>query len=122
MPHSKTILIAEDDALLRLVAVDVFEDAGYEVLEAANATEALFVLNKRSDVAALFTDVEMPGGINGFSLARQCRSMLPDISVVISSGHREPSRDDLPIAAKFIPKPYDPNAIVATINELIGCD
>src|ERR1700729_531842 len=84
------ILIVEDEALVRLSAVDMLEDAGFRMIEAVNSEQALELLAADSDVQLLFTDVNMPGTIDGLALARQVRDRWPHIGIMIASGKRTP--------------------------------
>jgi CheY-like chemotaxis protein len=105
------ILVVEDEALVRMNLVDVLEDAGFKVIEAAHADEATRVLSAVTGIDAVVTDVEMPwGSINGFELARQIRANRQEIGVLIASGRAAPSRATCPrepcsSASRFIPKP-----------------
>jgi CheY-like chemotaxis protein len=100
------VLVVEDEGLVRMLAVDMLEEAGFVVAEAATADEALAILESRSDIAALFTDVDMPGSMNGFALAQRVAERWPAMRVVITSGRFTPGRDDVPEAGLFVPKPY----------------
>src|SRR3712207_4880032 len=103
-PHPRAlILVVEDEALVRMTLVDVLEDAGFKVIEAANADEALRVLSAVTGIDAVITDVEMPrGSINGFELARRVRSEREDIGILIASGRAAPKAGDLPEGALFL--------------------
>lgn len=121
MPSSKpAILVVDDEALVRMVATDYFEDAGYEVIEAANGAAALALLQERADIRAVFTDVQMPGTPDGFVLARRAREMCPDCAIVVVSGRQWPSPDDLAEGARFLTKPYKGPAVVSMIDQMIG--
>ena len=114
------VLVAEDEPLVRMVAVDILEDAGCAVLEAANAEAALSVLHQRSDVQVLVTDVEMPPGpLDGFDLARLTREQFPHIGVVIVSGKVSPRPGDLPSGAHFVQKPYSATSLTRLVHETI---
>jgi CheY-like chemotaxis protein len=114
------VLVAEDEVLVRMMTVDVLEEAGYAVLEATNTEAAPSVLDERSDVQVLVTDVEMPPGpLNGIDLARLTRERFPHIGVVIVSGKVRPSPDDLRIGARFIPKPYCATKLARVVQEIM---
>jgi CheY-like chemotaxis protein len=113
-----TVLIVEDEPLVRALAVDVLEEAGFDVLEAATADYALVVLEKREDICVLLTDVDMPGSLNGFQLARIVQDHFHRVRVVIVSGKARPTRDDIAPEAVFIPKPYKLSEIVQTVEAL----
>jgi CheY-like chemotaxis protein len=113
--------VVEDEALVRMTLVDVLEDAGFKVVEAAHADEALRVLEALSDIDALVTDVEMPrGSIDGFELARRVRTGRQEIGVLVASGRAAPGLDDLPYGALFIGKPVHPATLVRLIRSLLG--
>ncbi len=115
------IIVSEDEWLVRMFAADFLDEAGFDVLEAANADEALMLLRTRPDVQAIVTDVEMPNGsINGFELARRARERLPGLAILIVSGRAVPEPDDLPDDARFLAKPYHPMAVLASLNEMIA--
>ena len=114
------VLVVEDEPLVRMYAVDVLEDAGLSVVEAADADAALAVLEQRSDIAVLFTDVRMPGALDGFALARIVNERWPGIMILITSGHFRPDHDDVAAPGTFIPKPYPPAKVVSAIRSLAG--
>jgi CheY-like chemotaxis protein len=119
-PVRPLILVVEDEALVRMTLVDVLEDAGFEVIEAAHADEALRVLSAVSGIHAVVTDVEMPrGSINGFELARQVRASQREIGVLIASGRAAPKPGDLPDGALFIGKPVHPESLVKLLKTLL---
>jgi CheY-like chemotaxis protein len=116
---SKTpaVLIVEDEPLVRLGAVRAIEDAGFEVIEAANADEAIRILENRSDIRVVFTDIHMPGSIDGLKLAHAVRDRWPPIKIIVTSGHGLVSEDDLPAGGRFFAKPYDSAQITDTIRD-----
>jgi CheY-like chemotaxis protein len=103
------VLLVEDEPLVRLVTSDVLLDAGFRVIEAANAGEALAVLESGIVVDVLLADVDMPPGINGYTLAHQVRERWPELEILITSGRQWPGEGDLPAGAAFLAKPC-PNA------------
>jgi CheY-like chemotaxis protein len=121
-PHTRPlILVVEDEALVRMTLVDVLEDAGFKVIEAVHADEALRVLKAVSSIDAVVTDVEMPrGSIDGFELARRVRTDRQEIGVLIASGRAAPKPGDLPDGALFIGKPVHPETLVRLIERLLG--
>jgi CheY-like chemotaxis protein len=115
------ILVVEDETLLRMLAGDILtEDAGYRVIEAVNADEALILLESRHDVRLVFTDVNMPGALNGFALARIVDMRFPGIKVIVTSGLARPGVGDLPKGKQFLPKPYAPSALITMVQEMLG--
>jgi CheY-like chemotaxis protein len=91
---------------VRIMAADMLEDAGFTVLAAASADEACAILEDRDDIAVLFTDIEMPGSMNGFALAALAAKRWPHIRLVITSGRCRPASHEVPDHGKFVPKPY----------------
>lgn len=120
VPLSATdvLLVVEDEAILRMMAVDMFEDAGFTVLEAASGEQALALLRTHA-VAGIFTDVDLSGSIDGFSLARIVHDQHPDAAIIVVSGYREPQKRDLPPEARFVSKPYDLAAVIETLHEML---
>ncbi len=114
------VLVVEDEFLLRMDAVDVISAAGFEVLEAANADQAIEILESRFDISVVFTDIQMPGSMDGLRLAKAIRGRWPPIKIVTTSGHVNVSHGDLPEGGRFLPKPYSPRQITSILRELIG--
>jgi CheY-like chemotaxis protein len=114
------VLIVEDEFLLRMDAVDIIAAAGFEVVEAANADQAIEILEARSDITVIFTDIQMPGSMDGLKLARAVRGRWPPIKIVATSGHVHVSETDLPEGGRFLPKPYSPVQVTGVLRELIG--
>lgn len=113
------VLVVDDEPLLRLINVDMLSDAGFEVLEAADAEEALRLLEMTDDIQVVFTDVEMPGHIDGFALADRIGIMWPQIGVVITSGRRLPDHAMNAPARCFVPKPYQVSRVVELIDAFV---
>ena len=114
------VLVVEDEPLVRMTAVDELDDAGFPVLEAKNADEALAVLEAHSDeVQVLFTDVDMPGSMNGMALAEQVYRRWPHVLLLISSGHARPRPDEIPDHGHFLPKPYRAATLVRHITQMM---
>jgi two-component system, response regulator PdtaR len=117
------VLLVEDEALVRMMAADVLrEEGGFKVVEVVNAEEALTVLEATADVRALVTDVEMPGSLDGFTLARVVKQAWPHIGIVVTSGRMAPGSNDLPSGALFVPKPYRPAALVTAVRAVLPTD
>jgi CheY-like chemotaxis protein len=109
---SHTILIVEDEPLLRMITAEVLEEAGYSVVEAVNASEALELLDARADFSLMITDVRMPGELNGYSLSRLVRMKYPKLPIIVLSGDSVPGDGDLPFGALFMPKPVSPSELL----------
>jgi two-component system, response regulator PdtaR len=112
------VLLVEDEPLVRMLGTDVLEDAGFKVIEAENGDAAVTVLEARTDVQVLFTDVDMPGSLDGLALAWLARERWPQVAIVIVSGKVRPGPGDMPPGGHFVPKPYQPNAVVELIRDL----
>ena len=119
MPRRPTVLIVEDEFLIAISASAVFERAGFDTIEASNADEAIAVLQER-DVDLIFTDIRMPGSMDGLRLARHVRDRWPPIKIMVTSGHHLVQNGDLPDGGVFLPKPYTDAAIFAAISRLEG--
>jgi CheY-like chemotaxis protein len=119
MPRAKAVvLIVEDEALIRIAAANFVEDAGFEVLEAANADEAVVLLETRADIRIVFTDVDMPGSMDGIKLAAAVRRRWPPVEIIVTSGAVNVRVDDLPERGVFFRKPYNEREIVATMQRM----
>jgi len=118
---SETILVVEDDARVRRVAVARLEDMNYRVLQAENASAALRMLAAHPEVALLFTDIVMPGGMSGDELAREARRLMPDLKIILTSGFAEPSVAvrELAAEASWLKKPYSAMELAVRIRELL---
>ena len=113
-----TVLVVEDVGLIRMDALDALEDAGFSTLEAANADEALDILRTREDIDVVFTDVNMPGSMDGLGLMKQLAEERPDIGVIVASGKERPSASSLAPRTRFFAKPYAFSRIIEAINSL----
>ena len=115
-----TVLIVEDDPLIRWSGAETLADAGFDVLEAASADEALEVLEARDDIHVLFTDIDMPGRLDGLELARIAHQRWPWMRIIVASGRREPQHRRMPQNGVFISKPYAPEEIVRDIDAMLA--
>jgi DNA-binding NtrC family response regulator len=117
---SAVVLIVEDEFLLRMAAVDFIAEAGFQVLEAKNADDAVRLLESRDDIRLVFTDIDMPlGSMNGLKLAHAVRDRWPPIAIIVVSGHRIPDEGDMPLHGRFFTKPYNEQAMVATMHDML---
>jgi CheY-like chemotaxis protein len=114
------ILVVEDEFLLRMDAAEMVAAAGFAVVEAANADEAIEILETRSDIAVVFTDIQMPGTMDGLRLARAVRGRWPPIKIVATSGHLTVTETDLPEGGRFLPKPYSAVDVTCVLREVIA--
>jgi CheY-like chemotaxis protein len=116
------VLVVEDEVLLRMNAVDMIEAAGFDVLEASNADEAIEILEARQDVRVMFTDIQLGGSMDGLKLAAAVRGRWPPIKIVATSGHVNVQANDLPDGGRFLPKPYSSSQIAATLREMVASE
>ncbi|MGA2410987.1 MAG: response regulator [Candidatus Binataceae bacterium] len=114
------VLIVEDEFLVRMSAVAMIEDAGFEVLEAGDADEAITMLESRSDIRLVFTDIQMPGSMDGLKLAAAVKGRWPPIKIIATSGRHLIRDSDLPEGALFLSKPYTSEGISILLHELTG--
>lgn len=112
------ILIVEDDKLQKLLAVDLVEEAGFVAIEACDADEAVAILETRSDIVLVLTDINMPGSMDGLKLAHAVRSRWPPIKIIVVSGRGLAS--ELPKDVLFFAKPYQTDAMISEIRSLIA--
>lgn len=113
----KFVLVVEDEPLLRMLAVAVVEEAGFDAIEAWDADEAVRVLEGRDDIA-IATDIEMPGSLDGRKLAAAIRDRWPPIHIIVTSGHVEVHGSTLPEGAVFFTKPYDAEQVASTLRHM----
>ena len=119
-PTKPTVLIVEDEMLLRMRAVDMVEDAGFTALEAVNADDALTLLESRSDIELLFTDIQMPGSMNGLKLAHAVHVRWPSIKIILVSGQVSPNEKERPAESLFFGKPLEIQQMIAELQRMIG--
>ena len=111
------ILVVEDEPLLRMTAVDILEDAGFTVEEASSSREALAILRRAPDFHVLFTDVHMPGEMDGLALAHLAAREFPSVGVIIVSGHKRLEAHEMPRGATFLAKPYEARKVIHHIHQ-----
>jgi two-component system, response regulator PdtaR len=112
------VLIVEDDILIRIDAIDMIRSGGFEAVEAKDADEAIEILERRLDITVVFTDINMPGSMDGLKLAAAIRGRWPPIKILATSGEAKISADDLPSGSRFLTKPYSAREVVGTLREL----
>jgi len=118
MTKQPVVLVVEDDMFLRMTAVEIIEMAGFTVLQAATADEAMRVLETHDDVSVVFTDVQMPGSMDGLKLARAVRGRWPPIKIIATSGRINIRAGELPDGGRFLPKPYSSTQITSALQQL----
>ncbi len=114
------VLVVDDEVIVRMLACDILEAGGYDALEAVNAQEALVLLDARPDIALVFTDVDMPGEINGLGLARLATLRAPSLPILITSGATVVSKADIPLNGRFLQKPYTPSVLLELVEAMIS--
>ncbi len=119
-PDAPFAVVVEDEMLIRFDAAGILAEAGFRTLDAQTADEAIpLIVENETEVGLLFTDVDMPGSMNGFALARHVAEMWPGIGILVVSGRVEPGPGELPEGAVFISKPFSPQTIHDRINALL---
>jgi len=117
------LLVVEDDFLVRLTMADALTDGGFEVIEAGDAREALGMICERNDISAMLTDINLPGGEDGFALARAVRVIRPDLPVVYASGRYTAAETGKSVdGSRFLAKPFAPSLAADVIRDLIALD
>ena len=112
------VLVVESEALIRMSAIHMVEDAGFAAMQASNADEALKILAAHRDIRAVITDIDMSGSMDGLRLARLIKGRWPPVHLIVASGRNAPSKEELPANGRFIRKPYAFEHISAALLEL----
>jgi CheY-like chemotaxis protein len=114
------VLVVEDEMLLRMRTVDMVEDAGFTSVEAVDADEAVAILESRSDIALLFTDIQMPGSMDGLKLAHAVHERWPPIKIILVSGQLRLANIDIPADSRFFGKPLEAREMIVEMQNMIG--
>jgi two-component sensor histidine kinase/FixJ family two-component response regulator len=114
------VLIVEDEMVLRMRAVDIVEDAGFVAIETVSADEAMQVLESRDDISLLFTDIQMPGSMDGLKLAHAVHMRWPHIKIILVSGQIAVTDADKPADSRFFPKPLEIEQMILELQKMIG--
>ncbi|HVW91759.1 MAG TPA: response regulator [Devosia sp.] len=114
------VLVVEDEVLIRMSIADSIAEAGFVVYEAANADQAIRLMEAHGDIRILFTDIDMPGSMDGLRLAEAVRHRWPPVKILITSGHIRIKPEELPVEGRFFAKPYDPAQVVSTMQDLLA--
>lgn len=120
LPKVPKVLIVEDEMMLRMRAVDIVEDAGFSPVQAINADQALSILESRSDISLLFTDIQMPGSMDGLKLAHAVHDRWPGIKIILVSGQVNPSDTERPAESRFFGKPLSNDQMIAELQAMVG--
>lgn len=116
----EVVLVVEDESLIRASAVDMVEQAGFEAIAASNADEAIRILESRNDICAVFTDVQMPGSIDGLKLAQVVKNRWPPVALIVTSGRMTVPESELPNGGRFLGKPYRPSELETMLREVLA--
>lgn len=119
-PQVPNVLVVEDEMILRIRAVDIVEDAGFCAIEAVNGDEAISILESRSDISLLFTDIQMPGSIDGLKLAHAVHERWPSIKIILVSGQVKPAEDERPADSRFFGKPLGVDQMISELQKMVG--
>src|SRR4051794_17043193 len=114
------VLVVEDELMLRMRAVDIVQDAGFIPVEAVNADEAIQILESRNDIMVLFTDIQMPGSMDGLRLAHLVHTRWPHIKIILVSGQIAVTEADKPEDSKFFPKPLEIQQMILELQGMVG--
>jgi CheY-like chemotaxis protein len=120
MPDRPLVLVVEDEALLLFSIADDLRDAGFDVLEAGNADQAIRVLTANPGIQLIFTDIDMPGSMDGLKLSAVVRDRWPPVAIIVTSGKQRPTADRLPEGGLFLSKPYSSGHIAAMMNRMLA--
>ena len=119
-PAKPSAIVVDDDAIVLTDATSILEEAGFRVFTAMDSEAALELLSEHGDdITLLFTDVEMPGPMDGFHLAREVARRWPEIAIVVASGRRRPGPEDLPPGATFIGKPFSAELVHHHVHKVV---
>jgi two-component system, response regulator PdtaR len=121
-PENKgvSVLVVEDEHLIRMDTASSLEAMGFIVHEAANAADAIGCLELHSEIRLIFTDVNMPGSMDGLALARYVRGRWPPVKIIVTSGYAKVEESDLPTGALFVEKPYYPKQVAQKMIDLMA--
>jgi two-component system, response regulator PdtaR len=120
MKAKSLVLVVEDETLVRMVATEIAAEADFDVISVANADEAIGVLEGGVDVSVVFTDIHMPGSIDGLGLARSVHERWPPVRLIVTSGRGGVGKDELPEGGRFLLKPYDAGTLIKALREVVG--
>lgn len=115
---TRAVLVVEDEPILRLDMVETFEAAGFKTFEAGSAAGAIAILQREGDICVVFTDIDMPGDMDGLQLAHVIRERWPPTILIIGSGRHAPKADALPLKSTFVAKPYTQGGLTTVINSI----
>ena len=114
------VLVVEDEALIRFAIADDLREAGFEVLEAATADDAIGILAREPGIRLLFTDIDMPGSMDGLRLLAVVRDRWPPVRIIVTSGKQVPAAAAMPAGSRFVPKPYTAAGVLDAVRSMLG--
>lgn len=114
----RSVLVVEDEPLVRMYVTGILEESGFEVIEAESGEEALAILSARNRVGAVVSDVDMPGNVNGFELARRLHDDCPRLGIILVSGVADPSGENLPTGVRFLSKPVWASTLLRLVRQV----
>ncbi len=113
----RTVLVVEDEVLIRLTLVDALHEAGFDVVDTGSADHAVKIINEQT-IHLLFTDIQLPGKLTGLDLAQRVAERFPDAGIIVASGRIQPTSADLPPRAKFFAKPFRFDQIIECLKAM----
>lgn len=114
------VLVVEDEVMIRVDVADYLTHRGFEVYEADNADQALEIMEAVPNIRLLFTDIDMPGSMDGLKLSATVRNRWPPVHIIVTSGHRFVDKSELPAGSVFFAKPYGPPDVARSIHNLLA--
>jgi CheY-like chemotaxis protein len=120
MTDQIAVLVVEDEALILLDIVFQLEAEGFKTYEASNADAAIAILNAHPDIRLIFTDIDMPGSMDGLKLAAAVRDRWPPVKIIVTSGRHLVGADEMPEGSLFFRKPYDHGAIALSMRAMLN--
>ncbi len=118
--NTPVVLVVEDEPILRMMAMDLVEEAGFRAVEATDATQAIEILERRSDIRIVFSDIDMPRGLDGMRLAALIRKRWPPIELILTSDGLLPDLALLPEGGVFFSRPYLERDVIATLRRMVA--
>jgi len=115
-----TVLVVEDEVIIRMDISMSLSEEGFTVFEASNADEAIQILNANPNIQLMFTDIDMPGSMDGLKLAAAVRDRWPPVKIIVTSGHQQISDESLPVVARFFSKPYEHSRLMTAMREMVA--
>lgn len=113
------VLVVEDEEFVRTMVIEAIEDAGYSTISAVDADGALRMLDEHDGIDAVFTDIRMPGSVDGLGLAAKVRADHPGMAIILTSGHRYGDGGEVTATLPFLQKPYRATALISTLDSLL---